>query len=220
MQTYRTNILATMNYNTKRPQLILPGYGRAVQQMADHCLTLPDRSERLRCARRIISIMANLFPEYADARSGNKKLWDHLNIMTGGKLDIDFPCDVASLETLHPTPQPIPYAQGKVKLRQYGRLIQLTAEMAAQMSDGEERDRLVSMTAHYMKRRLAETGVQEASDDVVLTDLAYFTDGAISLNADMYRLGRITDDPAQARLQNDLTPSKKKKKKKKKKAQF
>lgn len=209
-----------MNYNTKRPQLILPGYGRAVQQMADHCLSLADRDERLRCAKRIISIMANLFPEYADQQSGNKKLWDHLNVMTGGKLDIDFPCEVSPLENIHPVPQAIPYSQGNVKRRQYGRLIQLTAEMAAQMDDGEERDRLVSMTAHYMKRRLAETGVQEASDDVVFADLSYLTKGAISLDSQFYKLGKITDDPAQAKLQNDATSGKKKKKKKKKKVQF
>lgn len=209
-----------MKYNTNRPKLILPGYGRAVQEMANHCLGLEDRAERQRCARRIISIMANIAPEFADSSDGYKKLWDHLNVMTEGKLDIDFPCEVSSPDTIHPVPTPVPYCQGHVRRRHYGRLIELTASMAARMADGEERDRLVSMTAHYMKRRLAETGVQEASDDVVLADLADYTDGAIVLDAATYHIGPITDDPSQVKIQNDPAPTRKKKKKKKKKNAF
>ena len=30
--------------------VILPEYGREIQQMVDHCLTLTDREERQRCA--------------------------------------------------------------------------------------------------------------------------------------------------------------------------
>lgn len=30
-----------LDYNTQRAKLILPEYGREIQQMVDHCLTLP-----------------------------------------------------------------------------------------------------------------------------------------------------------------------------------
>ncbi len=40
----------------------MPEYGRNVQQMIDHCVSIEDREERTRCANTIINIMGNLFP--------------------------------------------------------------------------------------------------------------------------------------------------------------
>ena len=39
-----------MEYNTKQKRLPLPEYGRSVQKMVDHALTIEDRQERQRCA--------------------------------------------------------------------------------------------------------------------------------------------------------------------------
>lgn len=33
-------------YNTKLKSLILPEYGRNIQQMVDYCMTIPDKDER------------------------------------------------------------------------------------------------------------------------------------------------------------------------------
>ena len=52
-----------LDYNTQRAKLILPEYGREIQQMVDHCLTLTDREERQRCAETIIAVMDRMFPE-------------------------------------------------------------------------------------------------------------------------------------------------------------
>ena len=35
-----------LDYNTQRERLVLPEYGREVQQMVDHCVALPTRAER------------------------------------------------------------------------------------------------------------------------------------------------------------------------------
>ena len=40
----------------------LPEYGRSIQNMVDHALTIEDRAERQRCANTIINIMGNMFP--------------------------------------------------------------------------------------------------------------------------------------------------------------
>ena len=36
-----------LTYNTQLKKLVLPEYGRNIQQMVDHCLTIEDREERL-----------------------------------------------------------------------------------------------------------------------------------------------------------------------------
>ena len=38
-----------LDYNTQREQLVLPEYGREIQKMVDHALTLPTKEERQAC---------------------------------------------------------------------------------------------------------------------------------------------------------------------------
>ena len=52
-----------LDYNTKREDLVLPEYGREIQNMVDHAITLPDRNERLRCAKTIVKMMATKSPQ-------------------------------------------------------------------------------------------------------------------------------------------------------------
>jgi len=51
-----------MDYNSKRKKLALPEYGRNVQNMVDHLMTLEDRAERNRAAKTVIDVMGNLYP--------------------------------------------------------------------------------------------------------------------------------------------------------------
>ena len=46
-----------VEYNSDRSQLALPEYGRNIQQMVDHCVTIEDREERTRCAYSIVQVM-------------------------------------------------------------------------------------------------------------------------------------------------------------------
>ena len=85
-----------LTYNTHRPRLILPEYGRAIQRMVDHCITIPDREERTRCAYSIISAMARIQPKVKEQEDWKQILWDHLAYMSGFKLDIDYPVEVSA----------------------------------------------------------------------------------------------------------------------------
>ena len=49
-----------MEYNTQQRKLPLPEYGRSVQNMVDHALTIEDREERQRCANTIVNIMGGI----------------------------------------------------------------------------------------------------------------------------------------------------------------
>ena len=67
-----------MEYNTQQRKLPLPEYGRSVQNMVDHALTIEDRAERQRCANTIVNIMGGMFPQLRDMEDYRHKLWDHL----------------------------------------------------------------------------------------------------------------------------------------------
>ena len=83
-----------LDYNTQRERLVLPEYGREVQQMVDHCVALPTRAERQHCAEAIVRVMERMVPRTGDSNDLQHKLWDHLALMSNFKLDIDYPVDI------------------------------------------------------------------------------------------------------------------------------
>ena len=113
-----------LEYNNQKGQLILPEYGRNIQQMVEYCTALQDRQERNRCANTIIQSMGNLFPQLRDAPEFKHKLWDHLAIMSNFSLDIDYPYEVIQKENLHTSPDPVSYHLEPIKFRHYGKIIE------------------------------------------------------------------------------------------------
>ena len=49
-----------------------------------------------------------------------QKLWDHLAIMSGFKLDIDYPYDVSGAAKIASKPQPMSYPMNRIPVRHYG----------------------------------------------------------------------------------------------------
>ena len=141
-----------MKYNTQQRRLPLPEYGRSVQNMVDHALTIEDRAERQRCANTIVNIMGGMFPHLRDVADFKQKLWDHLAIMADFKLDIDYPVEIVKKESLEIKPQRIPYSQHDIRFRHYGRFVQDMIKLAVDYQEGEERNQLIRMIANHMKR--------------------------------------------------------------------
>lgn len=190
-----------MDYNTHRETLTLPEYGRNVQNMVDFCLTIPDREERTLCAKAIIGVMRKLTPQQANTPEKEQKLWDHLNIMSHFKLDVDFPVPVLTAEQLNPEPKPIPYSANRMRWRHYGKNIEAMIQVVADMEDGEDKEVLTSLIAHHMKK-LQYTHNKEGVDDAkILRDLAVYSDGKIELDPETYLLHEFKEVkvPTQAR---------------------
>jgi len=59
-----------MEYPTLQDRLIMPEYGRNIQRMVQHAVTIEDRDERTRCVNTIVNIMGNFFP-YLRPRSNH-----------------------------------------------------------------------------------------------------------------------------------------------------
>ena len=51
-----------LTYNSRRPHIAIPEYGRVVHEMIAHCITIEDKEERTRCATAIVSVMRTLVP--------------------------------------------------------------------------------------------------------------------------------------------------------------
>lgn len=115
-------------------KLILPEYGRNIQNMVNHCLTIEDKEERTACAYAIVNTMGNLFPQLRDLSDFKHILWDHLAIMSNFKLDIDYPYEVIKEEKLNTKPERIEYSNSEnIRFVHYGKLIHSLIEKAIEM---------------------------------------------------------------------------------------
>jgi hypothetical protein len=195
-----------LSYNTRLKKLVLPEYGRNIQRMVDHCLSIEDREERTRCAYSIVKSMGNLFPELR-APENEHKLWDHLMIMSDFKLDIDFPCDVISADELTTEPDKVNYTQGAMRYRHYGKITQQMIDKAAAMEEGEDRRQVILLLANHMKKQMLAVNPDGVEDQKIFKDLAELSHGAIRLDAETSHLHEFKEQPVAA------TTGKKKKKK-------
>lgn len=198
-----------LTYNTQLKKLILPEYGRNIQRMVDHCLTIEDRDERTKCARQIIATMSTLFPAVHQYDDYEHKLWDHLAIMSDFKLDIDYPCEVIKHEDLETIPDPIKPESSTIHRRHYGKYIELMIAKASTLEPGDERDELVNLIANHMKKVMLSVNSDGVEDAKIFKDLRDMSHGALNLDPETHKLHDF---------QSAQEPATGKKKKKKKKA--
>ena len=176
------------DYNTQQKKLIMPEYGRNVQQMIDHCVSIEDREERTRCANTIINIMGNLFPHLRDVDDFKHKLWDHLAIMSDFKLDIDYPYEIIRKEDLRTKPDRIPYTLTPIRYRHYGKTLERMIKKCEDYPDGPERDQLISLLANHMKKSFLTWNKEVVDDDKIFKDLREYSHGRIDLSPETFRL--------------------------------
>lgn len=175
-------LLHMIPYNTGMEPIQLAEYGRNIQNLVDYCVSIPDREERTRCAYAIADIMMVLFPALKKDPGDRKKIWDHINIMSRFELDIDFPFPVIQAEEANPTPDSIPYSNSRdIMFRYYGKHIQDMVKTVADMEDSDERWNMIGVIANHMKKLMLAHNKEAVSDEKVLRDLCFMSDGKIDL---------------------------------------
>jgi len=178
-----------MDYNSSRKKLVLPEYGRHIQKMVDHALTIEDREERTRFSKAIIAVMGNLFPHLRDVSDFKHKLWDHLAIMADFKLDIDYPYDPPAPENFQAKPDPVAYNQGKMTFKHYGTIIEEMIQEASEMEEGPLKRHLIMLIGNHMKKSLSNWNKDNATDDRILNDIQRLSNGKIKIEGE----ARIND---------------------------
>ncbi len=170
-----------LTYNSIRPDLKIPEYGRNIHQMVEHCVSIDDREERNRCARAIIKIMGNLFPQLRDVEDYNHKLWDQMLVMSDFKLDVDSPYPTPTKESFEEKPGRMSYPKNNIKFGHYGRTIELVIDAASKLEDPEERQKAAVSVANLMKRTYVVWAQNSVKDEVIAADLQKLSDGVLVL---------------------------------------
>lgn len=170
-----------LEYNTERPHLIIPEYGRHLQKMVDHCLAIEDKEARNKCAKSIIAVMGNLNPHLRDVPDFQHKLWDQLFIISDFKLDVDSPYPKPSLEELRERPQPLGYPQNHPKYRFYGNNIKRMIDVARGWDEGDMKNALVINIANHMKKSFLNWNKDTVEDSVIFQHLYELSEGEFNL---------------------------------------
>ena len=179
-----------MQFNTQKEKLLLPEYGRNIQNMVDHCVAIADPEERRRCAYAVIDIMGNLFPHLRDVNNFKHILWDHLAIMSDFQLDIEYPYEVIKKEDLYSAPGHLDYSRPTMRFRHYGKILERMVKIASDMEEGEPREQLIRMLLGQMKRSYTQWN-KEADDEKIFHDLRDLSKGKIDLNSSHYTIPDI-----------------------------
>ncbi len=173
-----------MEYNTARPKMEIPEYGRITMKLAQHLLTIEDREKRNTAARALIDIMSFSTPQFRNIEEYKMKLWDHLHIMTDYKLDVDSPYPKPKKKKAgDEKPAPLAYPKNKIKYRNYGKnLERLLDKILAEVEDPEKKKSASEVMAYYMKLVHLQWGDNQlVSDDVIKNDLGIISKGELEI---------------------------------------
>lgn len=171
-----------MEYNTQLPHLQIPEYGRNIQVMIEHCITIEDRDERNRCARAIIQIMGQLNPHLRDIADFTHKLWDHLFVISKFRLDVDSPYPRPNAETFTTKPRTVPYPANKIRYKHYGKTIERIIDVAKTYDEGPEKRELSRLIANHLKKSYVNWNKDSVTDDVIFKQFKEMTNNELIID--------------------------------------
>ncbi len=170
-----------IEYNSERPKLIIPEYGRHIQKMVDQAIAKETKEERNKVAKSIIAVMGNLNPHLRDVPDFQHKLWDQLFIISDFKLDVDSPYPIPKQEELQEAPASLEYPQNFPKYRFYGNNIKRMIDVANSWEEGEKKEALVLTIANHMKKCFLNWNKDTVEDDVIFNHLFELSEGKLNL---------------------------------------
>ena len=171
------------NYNYLRRPLLIPEYGRHIQEMVDSLLEIEDRNERNRQARAVIAVMGNLNPLLRDTAEFTHKLWDHLFIMSDFRLDVDSPYSIPVREVLTVKPEKMEYPQSAISHKHYGKNITRVINRL-KYEDASKSEAQMEDVVRYMYNKSMEYNQEHPTAEMIGNDIKALSEGAISLDAE------------------------------------
>lgn len=168
-----------MEYNSTRGYLVMKEYGRHIQKMVAHLLTIEDPERRQQQAHGVIELMGFLNPHLKNVEDFRHKLWDHLFLISDFKLEVESPYPIPTRETLKSRPDPLPYPKRYPKFSHLGKNLELVIDKALKEENPEKRNGLANAVAYYMKLAYSNWHKDQVHDDAIQGELSAITNGQL-----------------------------------------
>lgn len=170
-----------MEYNTNRTKLLMPEYGRNIQQMVEYCKSIPSKEERNEVAKTIVEFMGQRNPHLRDEENYKHKLWDHLYILADYDLDVDAPYPFPTREGLAQKPNRMDYPSFDNEYKFYGKSILQLIDRAIELEEGEEKEALIQVIANNMKKSYNVYNKEHVQDELIFRHLKELSQDKLDL---------------------------------------
>lgn len=171
-----------MEYNTTRNYLSMREYGRHIQKMVEHLLTIPDKEERQQQTKSVIELMGFLNPHLKNVEDFRHMLWDHLFFISDFKLDVDSPYPIPQKETYKAKPQPLSYPKRYPKYSHLGKNLEVIIDKALAEQNSEKKAGFANAIAYYMKLSYSNWHKELVHDDAIRSELSAMTKGELEFS--------------------------------------
>ena len=185
-----------LEYNSSRNKLVISEYGRHIQKLVEHAMTITDKAERQKMANGIIEIMGELNPHLRDVVDFKHKLWDHLFVISNFDLDVESPYEKPVIDKLFEKPEPLNYPNSKIKYNHYGKVIELMISEAIKMEDDDLKKKLVVAIANQMKKSYVNWNLDTVEDEIIFNQLLKLSNNKLSI-PEGTELSKFTPNPKQ-----------------------
>lgn len=177
-----------MEYNSERDNLIIPEYGRHVQNLVEEAKQIEDPKEKQVFVERIVDLMMQIHPQSRNIEDYVDKLWKHLFRISEYDLEGVMPPngELPTAEAAAKRPEMINYPEQEARFRHYGHNVQHLIKKALEMPEGPKRDGFVAVIASYMKLAYRTWNKEHfVSDEVVKSDLESLSNGKLVLREEL-----------------------------------
>lgn len=154
-------------------------YGRHIQRMVEHLMTIEDRKERQENAYAAIELMGFLNPHLQNVEDFRHKLWDHLFLISDFKLDVDSPYPIPTRETLKAKPEKLVYPKGRPRYSHLGKNIEHVINKALREENPEKKVGFANSVAYYMKLAYQNWHKESVHDETIRGELNAITGGQL-----------------------------------------
>jgi len=175
-------------------------YGRHVQGMVGHLLTIEDKERRQKNAQAVIELMGFLNPHLKNVEDYRHKLWDHLFLISDFNLEVDSPYPIPTRESLKAKPAALPYPKRYPRYSHLGKHLELIIAKAMAEENEEKRSGFAHIIAYYMKLAYNTWHKELIPDESIRSELNTITKGQLEFTSTPFvRAYREQDDRFQKR---------------------
>lgn len=175
-----------MRYNSSLDHLVIPEYGRNVQELITHAKNIEDPELRQAFAERIVDLMMQMHPQNRNVEDYREKLWKHVFQIAEYDIDVLPPSgEIPKPGDEKLRPKSLGYPTSDPRFRHYGDNVRKLIMKAVEMEEGTIKDGFVNVIGSYMKLAYRTWNKEHyVSDELIKEDLKRLSKGKLELKED------------------------------------
>ena len=178
-----------MEYNSQKEKLIIPEYGRNIQNIINEGKKIEDKEMRTAFINRAADLIMQMHPHNRNLDDYVQKIWNHIFRLGGDDLNIHLPdnVEIKTVEELKKKDAYLDYPIKNIKYKHYGANIMHLIAKAVEMEDGLAKNQFINIIGSYMKLAYKTWNKEHyVNDELILQDLEKLSNGKLTVPKDAY----------------------------------